>query len=305
MLSYTRQLLRAVSGARKRCQKTEAKCPESGWKAHKEPDPKHGSRKPISSLCSTSCRSRAAARSGGAGTSFFLALTPKARSASLDYRRGTAARWSAISFQDEERRDFSSSASRYVTAQTRQRLWKSWFCYFFGFTNNEGFTIGFFPHRGFLRSAQSTLRCPLLFSSKRGADDESLSSEHDSCSARCVPQPCSPGALSGVFVTGDMSHRGRGAGGAQEPMPTSQCQQGAYQHPARRWETVASALGDVVNVRAGVPSTGHTWACWRGARGATGMIQGWNSSAGGQVRELGCSAEKRSSRETLVRPFCS
>nr|XP_021151077.1 protein DBF4 homolog B [Columba livia] len=35
MLSYTRQLLRAVSGARKRCQKTEAKCPESGWKAHK------------------------------------------------------------------------------------------------------------------------------------------------------------------------------------------------------------------------------------------------------------------------------
>ncbi|XP_065712316.2 protein DBF4 homolog B isoform X2 [Patagioenas fasciata] len=35
MLSYTRQLLRAISGARKRCQQTEAKCPESGSKVHK------------------------------------------------------------------------------------------------------------------------------------------------------------------------------------------------------------------------------------------------------------------------------
>ncbi|XP_065507268.1 protein DBF4 homolog B [Caloenas nicobarica] len=35
MLSYTRQLLRAISGARKRCQKMEAKCPESGSKVHK------------------------------------------------------------------------------------------------------------------------------------------------------------------------------------------------------------------------------------------------------------------------------
>ncbi|XP_068274981.1 protein DBF4 homolog B [Nyctibius grandis] len=35
MLSYTQQLLRAVSGARKQCQKTEAKCPASGSKLHK------------------------------------------------------------------------------------------------------------------------------------------------------------------------------------------------------------------------------------------------------------------------------
>ncbi|GAB0199331.1 protein DBF4 B [Grus japonensis] len=35
MLSYAQQLLRAVSGARKRCQKTEAKCLPSGSKIHK------------------------------------------------------------------------------------------------------------------------------------------------------------------------------------------------------------------------------------------------------------------------------
>ncbi|KAM6333659.1 protein DBF4 homolog B isoform 2-T2 [Alca torda] len=35
MLSYAQQLLRAVAGARKRCQKTEAKCPASGSKIRK------------------------------------------------------------------------------------------------------------------------------------------------------------------------------------------------------------------------------------------------------------------------------
>ncbi|XP_075631020.1 protein DBF4 homolog B isoform X1 [Balearica regulorum gibbericeps] len=35
MLSYAQQLLRAISGARKRCQKTEAKCLPSGSKIHK------------------------------------------------------------------------------------------------------------------------------------------------------------------------------------------------------------------------------------------------------------------------------
>ncbi|KAM9255120.1 LOW QUALITY PROTEIN: protein DBF4 homolog B [Cariama cristata] len=35
MLSYAQQLLRAISGARKRCQKTEAKCLASGSKIHK------------------------------------------------------------------------------------------------------------------------------------------------------------------------------------------------------------------------------------------------------------------------------
>ncbi|XP_054252410.1 protein DBF4 homolog B [Indicator indicator] len=35
MLAYTQQLLRAASGARRPCQKTEAKCPASGWKSHK------------------------------------------------------------------------------------------------------------------------------------------------------------------------------------------------------------------------------------------------------------------------------
>ncbi|XP_068023287.1 protein DBF4 homolog B isoform X2 [Melanerpes formicivorus] len=35
MLAYTQQLLRAASGARKPCQKPEAKCPAAGWKIHK------------------------------------------------------------------------------------------------------------------------------------------------------------------------------------------------------------------------------------------------------------------------------
>ncbi|XP_054032607.1 protein DBF4 homolog B [Dryobates pubescens] len=35
MLAYTQQLLRAASGARRPCQKPEAKCPAAGWKMHK------------------------------------------------------------------------------------------------------------------------------------------------------------------------------------------------------------------------------------------------------------------------------